>query len=420
MDGVRRSWGFGSNLPILTRISIAKANFVPDAANSKRIGAIAFLMLVQFFYAWAWSSVDVLRPAFRESLGLTLVQSGALYSAQVVGALGAALMIGQVEHAIGRKHLIAGATFGFGAAVVSGAFLSEWPLLLVQRLILGCFAGAVFPVTVGIIVDLFSAKLRGKLASLIDSTYFLAVIALGAAAALATPASWRLVLIAGGIPPMLFAAGVYFLIPDQERRDKRTSWREMHVGQLFTRELAPKTIGLALMIGCSSSGSQAFSGWLTTYLAEVRHADADRIAFLLSCQFGSAAAGAFIWGWIIDRFGRRAGAAGMVGAAAALLGFLLVPSASPLFLLAYGFSFSAIVSLGPWIAELYPPELRSLATAIFQWGRFISLFSPIVTGALAGWFGLSIAMASASIVLLMAAAVWLWLPETFTRTRKSR
>jgi dipeptide/tripeptide permease len=104
----------------------------------------------------------------------------------------------------------------------------------------------------------------------------------------------------------------------------------------------------------------------------------------------------------------------MLGAAAALTAFLLLPwgYSAVLAAAAYGFCFSAVVSYGPWIAELYPPHLRSSATSIFQWGRFISLFSPLVTGALAGLVGLAAAMGLAAMLFLIAAWIWLRLPET--------
>ena len=58
-----------------------------------RRGALALLMVAQFFYAWGWSTADVLRPQVQHALGLTLPQAGAGYSAQVIGTvLGAWLL----------------------------------------------------------------------------------------------------------------------------------------------------------------------------------------------------------------------------------------------------------------------------------------------------------------------------------------
>ena len=81
----------------------------------------------------------------------------------------------------------------------------------------------------------------------------------------------------------------------------------------------------------------------------------------------------------------------------------------------YGIAFSAVVSVGPWLAELYPPALRTAATSMFQWGRFISLVVPPVTGGLAAYWGLPAAMATAVIAFALSAFIWSRLPETLVR-----
>ena len=44
-----------------------------------RTGVLGFLIVLQFFYAWAWQTSDVLRPAFRAARAQTLTQVGAGY-----------------------------------------------------------------------------------------------------------------------------------------------------------------------------------------------------------------------------------------------------------------------------------------------------------------------------------------------------
>ena len=75
----------------------------------------------------------------------------------------------------------------------------------------------------------------------------------------------------------------------------------------------------------------------------------------------------------------------------------------------------AIVSIGPWLAELYPPALRTAATSMFQWGRFISLAAPLVTGGIAAHWGLPLAMGLAVVLFALAAFLWSRLPETLVR-----
>ena len=115
------------------------------------------------------------------------------------------------------------------------------------------------------------------------------------------------------------------------------------------------------------------------------------------------------------RLGRRFNALGFL-AAAAIVALYLLYARSPLALYAtgaaYGFMLSASVVWGPWLTELYPAHLKSTAASIFNWGRLVSFFAPLVTGALAESVGLAWTMALASVAFLMAGLIWLSLPET--------
>ena len=58
-----------------------------DISQSRRIAALVFLLIGYFFYAWSWNTVDILRPYIKDDLGLTLTQSGSLYTMQAIGAI---------------------------------------------------------------------------------------------------------------------------------------------------------------------------------------------------------------------------------------------------------------------------------------------------------------------------------------------
>ena len=73
---------------------------------SKRVAALAFLLIAYFFYAWSWNTVDILRPYIKESLNLSLTQSGSLYTLQAIGAIVGAVVMGQVADKIGRRNAL--------------------------------------------------------------------------------------------------------------------------------------------------------------------------------------------------------------------------------------------------------------------------------------------------------------------------
>ncbi|GAA3760376.1 MFS transporter [Terriglobus aquaticus] len=383
----------------------------------RRLVAFGFLLIAEFFYGWAWNTVDVLRPLFRASLGLTLTQAGSAYSAQGAGALIGAISIGQLADKLGKRNMLVVVMAGYGALLLAGTLVHSYVGLLLQRFVLGLFLGGSFPVVVGIYVELFRPTLRGKLASAINATFSLAIITLGLCFGHLGHHDWRTLLWIGGLPPLLLAVLAYIAIPSAERSYKSGSGK-LPLAELFTPALRRQTLLLASMTGLNFFAYQAFSGWLTTYLLNTRHLPKDVVGHLVAAQFAGNILGGFFWGGLSDRFGRRSGAIGFFITAAAIVAYLTVPADQWLLLgigSLYGFALSASVIWGPWLAELYPPHLKSTASSIFNWGRLVSFFSPILTGQIAEHFGMQAGMLVSSLIFAVAAFIWLSLPETMRR-----
>lgn len=408
-DGLLVSPVPGSVVPSLADLSLAR-----------RLTAFGFLLIAEFFYGWAWNTVDVLRPLFRASLGLSLTQAGSAYSAQGAGALIGALTIGQLADRLGRRTMLAVVMAGYGSLLLAGTLVTSYGTLLLQRFALGLFLGGSFPVVVGIYVDLFRPTLRGKLASAVNATFSLAIITLGIAFGHLGAHDWRTLLWLGGLPPVLLASFAFAVIPRSQYAAPRGS--KLPLAELFTPALRRQTLLLASMTGLNFFAYQAFSGWLTTYLLTIRHLPTVQVGQLVATQFTGNIAGGFFWGWASDRYGRRIGAAGFFATAATIVAYLSIPGirwALILLGVLYGFTLSASVIWGPWLAELYPPHLKSTASSIFNWGRLVSFFSPILTGLLAEHFGLVAAMLVSSIVFTLAGGIWLGLPETLSFNTKT-
>ncbi len=398
-----------------------------DLPLARRVIAFAFLLVAEFFYGWAWNTVDVLRPFFRQSLGLSLTQSGSAYSAQGAGALIGAITIGQLADRFGRRNMLAIVMIGYGVLLLAGVAVSNYAELLAQRFALGIFLGGSFPVVVGIYVELFQPAVRGKLASAINTTFSSAIILLGVAFGHLGRHNWHLLLWLGGVPPILLAAFAYSVIPvAPDARSgssaffSKTRAAKVPLAEMFAPSVRRQTLLLAALTGLNFFSYQAFSGWLTTYLQGVRLLPLSEIGHLVSSQFAGNILGGFFWGWAGDRYGRRFGAIGFLIASAAIVAYLRVPSV--FFLLVslgflYGFALSASVTWGPWLAELYPPHLKSTASSIFNWGRLVSFFAPLLTGALATHFGLRASMLTSSFTFVVAAGIWFSLPETLPALR---
>jgi MFS family permease len=382
-------------------------------------------MIFEFFYGWSWNTVDVLRPQIRDSLDLTLTQAGSAYTAQGLGALIGAILFGAMADRFGRRTILLLIVFGTAVFAAAGAWVATYPQLLAQRLTLGLFLGANFPVLIGTYMSLFPAHLRAKLTSVGQGTYNLSVIALGLAyAAYAERSDWHELLLVGSMPALLLAPLILFLVPDDRRMlawgadPNERQANGLPLLELFAPDLRRRTLLLFLLVSLNFFAYQAFAGWTTTFLKDAHSYTPAVIGPIISAQFGGATLGGFFWGWFSDRFGRRPAGLGFLAGAVASALYLFVARTPTQFAVAgfaWGFAITASVAWAPWIAELYPVRMRSSAMSIFNWGRIVSMTAPLITGEIAARLGLGAAMSLAIVGFAAAALVWFAIPETHQR-----
>lgn len=398
-----------------------------DVSASRRWIAFIFLMSAEFFYGWSWNTVDVLRPQIRDSLSLTLTQAGSAYTAQSLGALTGAVILGQAADRFGRRRTLFFVIAGYGISGGLGALVGSYLQLLGQRFLLGFFLGAIFPVLIASYMSLFPSGMRGKLAALGQGTYNMSVVALGWAYGTRIGQNdWHILLWAGAIPPVLLAPMVFIFLPDDRNMQ---AWgaqgrppppAKLPILELFKSELVRRTLLLFLLVGLNFFAYQAFAGWVTTYLKDVKLFAPAVISRIVYWQFIGAVFGGFFWGWFSDRFGRRISAIGFfLGGASVLLYLTVLHSPAQLQYggALWGFMITASVAWAPWMSELFPAHLRSTAMSIFNWGRLISMTSPLITGAVADAYGLTSAMLLSALAFMLGGVVWLLIPETINRQR---
>lgn len=396
-----------------------------DIPFSRRLISFGFLLVFDFFYGWSWNTVDLLRPDIRAAFDLTLTEAAMMYTAQSAGALVGAILIGQLADRLGRRNAMFGIMVGYSLSLLAGALVTDLTQLLTQRFVLGIFLGGVFPVAVGLYTSLFDKRLCGRLAGFYNGTFNGSIVALGFIVSTFDVTDWRMLLWLGAIPPLVLAPLTFLLMPNDRKTmphgfsSLQKSSGKLPAAELFAPALRRRTLLIALMVGLNFFAYQAFAGWQTTYLQDTLGLSSVTAKGLLAWQFTATIIGGFLWGWVADRYGRRVNAFGFIGATV-LIGLYLTIGNTVLELRLLGFVFGlllpASVIWGPWIAEMFPPHLRSTAASIFNWGRIISLFSPPITAAVAEAFGLGAAMALGGVSWFLAALVWRILPETLDRT----
>ena len=138
--------------------------------------------------------------------------------------------------------------------------------------------------------------------------------------------------------------------------------------------------------------------------------------FILVMQAGMWL-GYVTFGFVSDRIGRKRTYVAYLLAAAALL-FLYVSVRTPILLLALGpfvafFATGYFSGFGAVTAEIYPTAIRAGAQGFtYNLGRIASAAAPWAVGTLAQSHGYGAALSLSSLAFLLAAFVWIWIPET--------
>jgi MFS family permease len=123
------------------------------------------------------------------------------------------------------------------------------------------------------------------------------------------------------------------------------------------------------------------------------------------------------FGYISDRFGRkRTYVTYLIGAAVLLV--LYTATRQPLVLLALGpfvafFGTGYFSGFGAVTAEIYPTDVRATAQGFtYNIGRLASAAAPFTVASLAQSRGFGVAFIVAAAAFLLAAVMWIWIPET--------
>lgn len=401
----------------------------------QRVAAYLAILVGYFFYCYNFVIIDYVRPYIVDAYdGINLADTAQFYTWQSVGALIGALSCAWVASNFGKKSTLIAITALNGGATIINMMFTDYAMWAAMRFIIGISLGGYFTVAVSLMIGLFTPSVRGKLTAFASSMFSVALMAMGAYAAFISSidAPWQSLMWVGGIPPLVAAALMIFILPsdkkviaygeeDQAAAEasntpvKKGSWGEMLSGPY--RKL---TITCLLLAGLNFYGYQFFSGFVTTYLKEVRQFDGATIGIIFSISAFGSLFGAWVWGAIADKYGRKVNAFGFILAGVMAAVFFVAPndvmigSLNMLAILGliYNFGLSASAVWGGYFSELFPAHLRSFGAALFHGGRIIGMWAPMVLVFIQERSDLATAMWGSPIVWVVAGLLWLSLPET--------
>lgn len=401
----------------------------------QRVAAYLAILVGYFFYCYNFVIIDYVRPYIVEAYdGISLSDTAQFYTWQSVGALIGALSCAWFAGRFGKKYTLITITALNGGATIVNMMFTDYATWAAMRFIIGLSLGGYFTVAVSLMIGLFTPTVRGKLTAFASSMFSVALMVMGAYAAFISSidAPWESLMWVGGIPPLAAAFAIVFVLPSdknviaygeedssantgQNTPAKKGSW-----GEMLSKPYRLLTITCLLLAGLNFYGFQFFSGFVTTYLKEVRQFDGATIGVIFSISAFGSLFGAWVWGAVADKFGRKVNAFGFILAGIMASIFFIAPSdlmIGSLNMLAilgliYNFGLSSSAVWGGYFSELFPAHLRSYGAALFHGGRIIGMWAPMVLIFIKERTDLQTAMWGSPIVWIMAGLLWLSLPET--------
>ncbi|NYH17545.1 MFS transporter [Paraburkholderia bryophila] len=351
-------------------------------------------------------------PVIAADLHLSSAQAGSLVTWTLIGAVAGGLIFGVLSDYFGRVRMLTWTILIFAVFTGLCALAQGYTDLLAYRTIAGIGLGGEFGIGMTLVAEAWPASQRARVSSYVGLGWQLGVLA----AALLTPLllpviGWRGMFALGLLP-----AVVSFFV--RRRVEEPALFTEHAARSTFgTRKLPLKllvadgrttraSIGVVILCSVQNFGYYGLMIWLPSYLSKTFGYSLTKSGVWTAVTVLGMAAGIWLFGIAADRFGRKptflfyqAGAVVMVFVYA----HLTTPSALLIGGAAMGVFVNGMIGgYGALISELYPTEARATAqNVLFNIGRAVGGFGPVVVGALAARYSFGAALALlASIYLL--------------------
>ncbi|XMO85881.1 MFS transporter [Algibacter sp. AS12] len=269
------------------------------------------------------TNISVAASAISESLDLTTVQMGSLFS--IFGIAYAALQIpgGIIVDKVRLRFLYAFMLLLWSIATLFQGFVSSFKLLLGLRASIGVFEAPSYPANNAIVTKWFPETERASAIAIYTSGQFIGLAFLFPALTLIQDkVGWRGLLIISGIIGILWA-GVWYAFyrdPDQHKSVSEEELKLIKEGGGFSKKIRTasekkekfnwddffeafkhrKLWGVYLGQFCMGSMSIFFLTWFPTYLVEYRGLDFIKSGFLASIPFLAAFCGVLLAGFSSD------------------------------------------------------------------------------------------------------------------------
>lgn len=342
--------------------------------------------------------ISLIVPALHVSLAV----AGLISSASLIASAAGGYFFGWLTDYLGRSRVLMITVLVYSIASLGAATSQDWFQLLAWRVLLGLGMGGEWGAGMSLLIEKWGARNRGKASGMVQAMWPLGYFLATAIGSLVVPHfGWRGLFVVG-IVPALLSFWVQRSIPEPERWKEVRRREQIRPQEIFSSHLIRRTL---LLMGLAITGLwayESFAIFLPTYLQGKAAIGGAGLAFPQALHllflFNGIGLVAYIgFGFLADAWGRKAASISFA-ALAILFGLMLGLSGGHGLGLTLGVAgvgaFTGFFSIyGVWISECFPTRVRGWALGlIFNSGRLVGGFAPVIIGGMAAHFGLGRSM----------------------------
>ena len=381
--------------------------------------------LVAASLGWMLDAFDVMLyalilTAVIADLGLSRETGGLMASLTLGASAVGGLVFGVIADKLGRTRALNLSILLYSVFTFACGFAQNVWQFAIFRIFLGLGMGGEWASGATLVSETWSEKHRGKALGIMQSCWAIGYGLAAIVVAIVLPRfGWRAVFFVG-IIPAIFTLWIRRSVKEPEM------WTMQRVKQKLDVPRESFPVRLAIFLTAMNAATMfAWWGlnlWVPSYLSlpstqgGVGLSTETMAFFVVAMQVGMWF-GYVTFGFVSDAFGRKPTYVTYLVLAAILVWFYGT-ARNPMVLLALGpfvafFGTGYFSGFGAVAAEIFPTSIRATALGVtYNSGRLLSAVAPFVIGSLSQRRGFGAAFLLTSVAFLIAAVLWIGIPET--------